>query len=136
MNKRWNVYISRAAVAFTTVLIFTALFNLVQGNVQGDYIFPLELLGFIAVIEIIDYVMAKFQFKFQATYFASIFILMYLCFLAFSYFGNWFRFTIGHFFLFSMVFVILFWLLHLYYRFALKSDAADINNKLKKRSLK
>ena len=136
MNKMWNVYISRAAVAFTTVLIFTALFNLVQGNTRGDYIFLLELLGFIAVIEMIDYVMAKFQFKSQAMYFVFVFTLMYLCFLAFSYFGDWFRFTIGHFFLFSLVFVILFWLLHLYYRLALKSDATEINNKLKKRSLK
>nr|WP_319487750.1 DUF3021 family protein [uncultured Caproiciproducens sp.] len=136
MNKMWNVYLSRAAAAFTASFVFTALFNMMQGNMQGNYIFSLELLGFIVVIEIIDYVMAKFQFKSQAIYFISVFTLMYLCFLAFSYFGNWFRFTIGHFFLFSLVFVILFLLLHLYYRLALKSDAANINNKLKKRNSK
>ena len=136
MNKMWNVYLSRVAAAFTAAFVFTALFNLIQGNVQGDYIFLLELLGLIVVIEIIDYVMAKFQFKSQAMYFTSVFTVMYLCFLAFSYFGNWFRFTISHFFLFSLVFVILFWLLHLYYRFALESDATEINNKLKKRNLK
>ena len=48
MNKVWNTYISRVALTFTLAVIFTVLFNLINSNTQGDYLFLLELFGFIA----------------------------------------------------------------------------------------
>ena len=136
MNKVWNTYISRVALTFTLAVIFTVLFNLINGNTQGDYVFLLELLGFITFIEIIDYLLTKFSFKSRVAYLSLEFTTMYICFLVFSFWGHWFNFTGVGIILFSFIFLILFLLVHLYYYFALKSEAETINNKLIKRRLK
>lgn len=136
MKKEWNVYICRAALTFTAATIFTAVFNILNGNMQGDYGFLLELFGFIAILGVIEFILSKFRFRSRARYLAAEFITMYSCYLVFSYFGYWFRFTPGHILLFSFIFVMLFWLLHLYYYFTLRKEADDINGKLEKRNLK
>ena len=136
MNKVWNTYISRVALTFTLAVLFTVLFNLINGNTQGDYIFLLELFGFITFIEILDYLLTKFSFKSRLAYLSLEFTTMYIFFFAFSFWGHWFNFTGMGLILFSFIFLILFLLVHLYYYFALKSEAETINNKLIKRRLK
>ena len=136
MNKVWNTYISRVTLTFTLSVLFTVIFNLINRNTQGDYIFLLKLFGFIAFIEIIDYLLTKFSFKSRLAYLSLEFTTMYFCFLVFSFWGHWFNFTGVGIILFSFIFLILFLLVHLYYYFALKSEAETINNKLIKRRLK
>ena len=135
MNKIWNVLVFRATLAFTLTVIFSALYNLATGYPQGDYLFLLEILGFIVFLEIIDNTLSYVSFHSRIIYQCAEFILMYVCFLIFSFLGHWFGFTFKKIIFFSSIFLIIFLLLHLYFHFLLKSESTDINNHLIKRKM-
>jgi hypothetical protein len=97
-------------------------------------VFLLELLGLVISLEIIDYLLSRMEFRSKILYYCVEFLLMYLCFLAFSYLGRWFGFSAAHLLTFSGMLTGLFLLLHLYDYLLLRTEADSINqNLLKKR---
>lgn len=134
MRQFLGIYTSRAALIFSLAVIFTVLINLLRGNTQGNYVFLLELLGFVVVLEIIDYFISKLRFPSRFIYIASEFTIMYVSFLIFSYWGHWFSFHVEHLIFFTFVFLALFSLVHFYYHITLNHEAAAINRKLMKKN--
>lgn len=136
MNKTWNNLVSRATLTFTLAAVFTALYNLTADHPQGNYLFLIELLGFIVCLEVIDYALSYVPFPTRIIYLCAESALMYICFLIFGFFGHWFGFTTKNLVIFTITFLVMFLLLHKYDHFLLKSEATDINNKLDKRKTK
>ena len=130
MSKVWDTYISRATLAFTLTTIFAAFYDFLNDKIQIDYLFIFVSLGFIVLLEIIDYFLSKLTLKSRMAYHFTEFSTMYICFLAFAYWGNWFRFSFGNITIFSIIFLLIFLLMHLYYYIVLRTDAAAINQKL------
>lgn len=130
MNKIWHTHLFRATLSFTLAVIFSALYNLTTSHSHGDYLFFLELFGLIVCLEIIDYALGYIPFSSRIIYLFTEFGLMYICFLLFSLLGHWFGFTFIKVLFFSITFLAIFLLLHLYDHFLLKTQASEINDHL------
>ena len=135
MTKVFNTYANRAAYSFSFAVIFVTAFKLISGNAICNLLFFIELLGLIVCIELIDYILSKFQFKSRILYLTVEFCMMYVFFFIFSYLGQWFTFSLLSQSIFSCVFFLFFLLIHLYDHIILQNEATRINSKLKKRKL-
>lgn len=133
MQKNWNTLFFRAVYSYTSAVILLSVTFLFIGKDSIRCIFLLELLGLIVSLEGIDYFISKIEFHLRIAYLSAEFLLMYLCFLAFSYFGTWFGFRMEYIILFSGIFVVLFLLLHLYEYVFRRMEANKMNQNLKKR---
>ncbi len=135
MNKLCNALVFRATLSFTLAVIFLALYNLATGQLQGDYLLLIEILGLTMCLEIIDYAVGYVSFHSRIIYLCAEFTLMYICFLLFSFLGHWFGFTFVNLIIFSGLFLVIFLLQHLYDHFLLKTEASEINNCLIKKKM-
>ncbi len=129
-----NHFITRLALTFSVAVVFSACFNLVNGNSAGDYAFILELLGLALGLGLIDTLSGRIEFHSRLAYICFELLLMYSVFLAFAYLGSWFGFTFVNILLFSAVFLLFYLLLHLYDYAVLRAKAKEINSGLNKRN--
>ena len=128
--RKLNVFVSRAALSFTVVVVFSACFNLVGGNSQGNYQFILEMFGLAICLGLIDTLVSRIEFHSKLLYICFEFSLMYVCFLIFAFLGHWFGFVLKNLLLFSAAFLLFYLLLHFYDYVVLQAKAREINNKL------
>lgn len=133
MQKNWSTLVFRAVLSYTSAVILLSVTFLFLGTDSIRCMFLLELLGLIVSLEGVDYFIGKIEFRHRIAYLSAEFLLMYLCFLAFSYFGTWFGFRMNHIILFSGIFVALFSLLHLYEYVFRRMEANKMNQNLQKR---
>ncbi len=134
MNRLLNTYVARGTLTFTAAVVLVAGFNLANGQIGIEYSFLLEILGFLVCLEILDFAFSKTDFHSRVLYLAVEFAAMYLCYLAFAWFGHWFGFSPDKFALGTAAFVVLFAAVHLYYHFELKWESREINRRLKKKN--
>jgi hypothetical protein len=134
MNRMLNTFVARGTLIFTAAIVLIACFNLADGYTSIQYSFILEILALIVCLEILDFTFSKAEFRRRVLYLAAEFAVMYLCYLAFAWFGHWFGFSPDKLALGSAVFVFLFAAVHLYYHFELKLESREINSRLKKKN--
>lgn len=130
MRMLFSTHVTRAAVTFSLSVVVVAAVNLLGGHSQVEYVFLLEVLGFTAVLEGIDCLVAKLQFKTRFAYTACEFAVMYAVYLACAYLGHWFGYRPENFVICTLIFLALFVLIHWSYHMALKNDADTINRRL------
>lgn len=133
MKNNWSTFFFRAVFSYTlsVVLLSITLLFIKIDSIQCTFL--LQLLFFVFSIEGVDYLISGVEFRYRIVYLSMEFILMYLCFLMFSYFGKWFVFVKSNVILFSCEFFIIFLFLHLYEYFRSQMEANDINQNLERR---
>lgn len=132
MRQLFRIYIPSAAIIYTLTMLVVAIVNLILGCPHQSNWFAVELMGFIIGSEVIDAVLSKIPFKTRIGYLIADYIAMYALLLIIAYFGFWFHFDAWHLILSTVLFALFSWLLHRYYGIALKIEADEINQKLKK----
>lgn len=133
MNRMLNTFVARGTLTFTVAVVFVSIFNLANGQNSMEYFFLLEVLGFVACLEVLDFFFSWIPFPNRFLYVAAEFIVMYLCYLVFAFFGHWFGFSLGKLIMCSGVFLLLFVAIHLYYHLTLQRESSEINSRLQRR---
>lgn len=135
MNKKrfLEIYLPSITLTFTAVILCTSVLNLIQGYEGLSYRWILQLCGYILVVEAVDVVLGKIEFRSYLGYFLTEAVISYGCMLAFGYFGNWFSFTAGTLFTITVMFFLIFGAVHTYFFQRAKSNADEINQMLQEK---
>jgi hypothetical protein len=133
MKRALNTFVARGTLTFTVAVVFVSIYNLLFGQNSMEYFFLLEILGFVACLEVLDFFFSWIPFPNRFLYVGAEFIVMYLCYLVFAFFGHWFGFSLAKIMMGSGIFLVLFVAIHLYYHLILQRDSKEINSHLKKR---
>lgn len=133
MEKIWKVYLPSLALTFTAVVLCTSVLNLLEGYEALSNWWILQLFGYILVVEMLDALLGRIEFRSYRGYFLTEAVISYGWMLAFGYFGNWFSFTGGMLLYITVLFFLIFGGVHIYFCRRAKNDADEINRMLKQK---
>lgn len=127
MERILKTYMPSAALTFTLTLLVTCIWNLCSGYEFLSSWWILQVLGFIVIVEIMDYLLGMINFQRYWTYFLAETLLAYGVMLIFAYFGGWFSFTPGRIFEVTVIFFIICFCIHGYFRKRAERNVEEIN---------
>lgn len=127
-----KTYLPSASITFTAVVLFTAAMNLADGFSSLKNSWLLELFAFVLLADLLDFLLGKINFKSYPVYFLTEGVLFYLIMLCAGYFLGWFVFTPIMLLKVTAVFLLVFCLVHLYFRRLSRQTANEINASLQK----
>lgn len=130
MYKLVKVYLPGTAIMFTLVMLSNVIINALYGGFNDYHQMTLELLGFIILLEVLDKLISKVNFKTYRAYFITTFIVMYSVYLAVGYVFHWFDFNVVNLIVVTIPFTLIFIGMHCYYRYLSKKEAEQINKLL------
>lgn len=131
MERLLKTYLPSAALTFTLTLLFTCVWNLARGYEFLSSWWIMQVLGFILLVEGMDYLLGKVDFQQYWTYFLAETVLAYGLMLVFAYFGGWFSFTPGRILEVTMIFLIICLCIHGYFCKRAKQNVEEINRVLR-----
>lgn len=132
MKRIIKTYIPSACITFTLTALFTCTSNLLHGNISMYNPWFLQVFAFILIIEALDFALGHVDFYSYPTYFITELILSYLALLLFGYFFSWFSFTIQSLLIISLIFLVVYTCVHLYFFKMAHIQANEINSLLEK----
>lgn len=132
-NRILGTYLPSLALTFTAVILCMSVLNLTRGYETLSYRWILQLCGYILVVEAVDAVLGRIEFKSYMGYFLAEAVISYGGMLAFGWLGNWFSFTAGSLFTVTVMFFLIFGAVHLYFIRRAKSNADEINRMLREK---
>lgn len=135
MERFKNTYLPSTAFAFTAVMLCVCVLNLIEGYEYQNNWRILEVFGYIVVMELVDVLLSRIEFKHYLTYFLTEGVAGYgLFFGLFGYVGNWFSYTPKRMMQVTLIYILIFAALHYYFYRRAQSRADEINEMLKDRS--
>ena len=106
MKRLLRTYLPSSAIAFTIVILFSVIFNLILRKHDAlSSIFVLELAGLILLIQFVSAVCDRIPFQSQKAYQITFYALEYVIVLIAGFLLNWAAFTIS-----SFLYTTLLWL--------------------------
>ena len=133
MNRFLKTYIPSAAITFTATILLVSLLNLISGYEYQSNVWLWELFTFIVLIDAVDFLLAKINFKSYTAYYLTELIITYVIMLVVGYAGNWFAFTAFELLRTTAIYLSVFSLVHLYFYRRAKGNAEEINKYLNER---
>lgn len=132
MKRIINIYLPSAAMTFTMVLLGVSVLNLAEGCKYQNNIWILEVFGCIVLMEFLDVLLGKIEFKRYLSYFCAEAAAGYvLLFVVFGYFGNWFSYTPGRIAQITVMYLLVLACVHYYFYYRAKSSADEMNRMIK-----
>lgn len=133
MKRLLEVYLPSLAITFTAVVLCTSAFDLMEGYEALSNWWILQLFGCIAVVEVMDALLGRIEFRSYRGYFLTEAVIAYGWVLIFGYLGKWFPFTGGTLLYITVMFVLIFSGVHVYFCRRAKSNADEINRMLQEK---
>lgn len=132
MKGFFKTYIPAASVTFTVSALAVCVVNLTEGFTSLRTSWCLELFGLIFLIDVTDYLLSKINFKNYALYYLTELLLTYMIMLGIGYLGSWFVFEAAELIKITLLYLVIFSLVHGYFYRRAKKNAREINGYLKK----
>lgn len=125
MKNLFFIRIPSTCICFTLIILVTLLNNLLY---DADVpLFPLTLLGWIIICQIIDWLFSFINFKNYLQYCVTESIVLYISSLAIAYLFKWISFTLRNLISFTIIFLIVDILIFWYFKHHQKLLAEEIN---------
>lgn len=132
MERIRNIYLPSTAITFTAVLLWVSILNLAEGCEYQNNRWILEVFGYIVLMEVIDVLICRIEFKHYLGYFLAEAVTGYaLLFGIFGYFGNWFSYTPVRMVQITVMYLLILAYIHYYFYRRSKSSADEINEMLR-----
>lgn len=125
MKNLFFIRIPSTCICFTLIILVTLLNNLLYG--ADVPLFPLTLLGWIIICQIIDWLFSFMNFKNYLQYCVTESIVLYISSLAIAYLFKWISFTLRNLISFTIIFLIVDILIFWYFKHRQKLLAKEIN---------
>ncbi len=133
MRKFVERYLFPASLTYTLTVLCVAAVNMMLGAAQPDNSWLLQVFLFIWLIEGVDFLMDRWEFQSFSVYVTVEFIISYCIFLVVSYFGKWMTFDVRGIARTTVIYLLIFIGIHVYFRCRLKKEAREINDLLQER---
>lgn len=131
MKRLLRTYLPSSSIAFTVVILFNAVYNLVFWNQHAiASSFILQLAGLILLIQLISAACDRIPFQTKRGYSAVFFTLEYLVILAASFLWNRPSMTAGNFLYTTLLFLFIAFLIDRYFAAVHRHEADEINRLL------
>lgn len=128
MKRLLRTYLPSSAIAFTIVILFNAVYNLILGNNYAlSGVFVLELTGLIIFIQLISVVFDHIPFQSERAYQITFFAAEYAIIIIASFVLNWTVLTISSFLYTSLLCVFIAVLIDRYFSAVHRHEADEIN---------
>lgn len=133
MTRFLRTYLPAVSMAFTFIVLYAAVYNVLSGYTkEGFCFFILEVVGYLAMSMLIDYLISMIDFKKYIYHFSVETILLYPITIGASIMGKWFHINIFNIIWYSCVYVIAMIAIHYYFYYISKKQAYEINTILQK----
>lgn len=132
MQRFLRSYLPSSAIAFTVVILFNVLYNLLLGR-EGSIssLFILQLIGLIAVIQLLSLAFDHIHFRSQAAWDIAFYAAEYAVILAASILVNWIKFTFADFLCTTLVSAFIALAVNRYFHAVYQHEADEINRLLR-----
>ena len=128
MKRFLRTYLPSSAIAFTIVILFNAIYNLILGNNYAlSGVFVLELTGLIIFIQLVSVVYDHIPFQSERAYKTTFFAAEYAIVIIASFVLNWTVLTISSFLYTSLLCVFIAVLIDRYFSAVHRHEADEIN---------
>lgn len=132
MSKLFKTYIPALSIAFTFMILFATIYNIMCGNTKDDFLyFILEVVGFLMIAMVIDCLVGKINFNKYISHLCVETIILYPFIIGVAIWGKWFGITALNIIVYSLVYVVVMIIIHYYFYCISKQQAEEINNLLK-----
>lgn len=129
MKRFLRTYLPSSAIAFTIVILFNAIYNLILGNNYAlSGVFVLELTGLIIFIQLVSVVYDHIPFQSERAYKTTFFAAEYAIVIIASFVLNWTVLTISSFLYTSLLCVFIAFLIDRYFSAVHRHEADEINH--------
>lgn len=133
MKKMILFRIQAISFYFTATVLISSLSNLSEGFASMSNLGLVEMFGFIVLCNIVDIFMNKIDFKSYFSYLFTESCIIYMLFLLFSYFTNWFEFTPIRLIHVTLLFILITAIGYYYFYQRHKMTSDEVNQLLKER---
>ena len=131
MKRLLRTYLPSSAIAFTIVILFNAVYNLILGNNYAlSGVFVLEPTGLIIFIQLISVVCDHIPFQSERAYQITFFAAEYAIVIIAGFVLNWTVLTISNFLYTSLLCVFIAVLIDRYFTAVHRHEADEINRLL------
>ena len=134
MERILRIYLPSTALTFTATVFCTCAMNLFGGYESLSNRWVLQLLAYILLVELMDALLGRVEFKSYGAYFFAEIIPAYTLLLVFGYFGSWFAFTAEMLVRVTVLFLLIGTGVHVYFCGQGKRNAKEINRILQEKS--
>ncbi len=132
MSKVFKTYIPAVSMAFTFMILFATIYNIICGNTKDDFLyFILEVGGFLLIAMVIDYLIGKINFNKYISHLCVETVLLYPFAIGVAILGKWFGVTLLNIVVYSLIYIVVMIFIHYYFYYISKQQAEEINNLLK-----
>lgn len=131
MSKVFKTYIPALSMAFTFMILFATIYNIICGNTKDDFLyFILEAVGFLLIAMVIDYLVGKINFNKYISHLCVETVLLYPFAIGAAILGKWFGATVLNIVVYSLIYIVVMIFIHYYFYDISKQQAEEINNLL------
>lgn len=133
MTKFLRTYLPAVSMAFTFIVLYTSVCNLLSGYTKDGFcFFILQVICYLVVSMLVDYFVSMINFRKYIYHFFVETLLLYPLTIGAALIGKWFRINIYNIILYSCIYVMVMTAIHYYFYYISKKQADEINTILKK----
>ena len=135
MNKFLRTYLPAFSMAFTFIILYATISNIVAGYFkEGFCFFIVQVFVYLMVSVIVDWLLSFIDFSKYIYHFVVEMIILYPITIGVAFIGKWFAFSAINITWYSCVYILIMIAIHFYFYHLSKRQADEINNFLKLRN--
>ncbi|MDO5520954.1 MAG: DUF3021 family protein [bacterium] len=134
MNAILKKYLPGLSMGFSIVVLAGCGMKLVTGDeLNGFALFIIELAGYLVMAALVDALVARINFKSYLSNFICETAILYPITLITAWIGSWFGMRLKNIVFFSIMFIVIMAVIHIYFYYMMKQEAEQINEYLRVR---
>lgn len=135
MNKFLRTYLPAFSMAFTFIILYATISNIIVGYSKDRFcFFILQVFVYLMVSVIVDWLLSFIDFSKYIHHFIAELIILYPITIGVAFIGKWFAFNAINITWYSCVYILIMIAIHCYFYHISKRQADEINKFLKLRN--
>ena len=135
MNKFLRTYLPAFSMAFTFIILYATISNIIVGYSKDRFcFFILQVFVYLMVSVIVDWLLSFIDFSKYIHHFIAEMIILYPITIGMAFIGKWFAFSAISITWYSCVYILIMIAIHCYFYYISKRQADEINNFLRLRN--
>lgn len=135
MNKFLRTYLPAFSMAFTFIILYATISNIIAGYSKDRFcFFILQVFVYLMVSVIVDWLLSFIDFSKYIYHFIAEMIILYPITIGVAFIGKWFAFNAINITWYSCVYILIMIAIHCYFYHISKRQADEINKFLKLRN--
>lgn len=128
MNRFLRTYLPAFSIAFTFIVLYATISNIVSGYFkEGFCFFILQVFAYLIVSLVVDLLLSFINFSKYVYHFSVEMIILYPITVGVAFIGKWFVFSVTNVIWYSCIYILIMIAIHFYFYYISKKQADEIN---------